>query len=201
MDAYETIPVEQIDPNDQELVEIHLRDSLIKSFMVIFTNEESQHLLLNKDLIDIAFNCLEYATECTIEAKNHVARLISIIFRYPQVQERLMAAEVVEGICELLSQKKQPDIIRYTIKACTYISMNYEFISQSKFSLNILKKMMSLLDVMAHRDDKYNIILTIKNILKGDKVNKKYFLDKYGTQRFFDIIISSKDMQIIEMCI
>jgi hypothetical protein len=39
-----------------------LRDALIKSFMVIFTNEKSQHLLLNKDIIDIAFNCLEFCS-------------------------------------------------------------------------------------------------------------------------------------------
>lgn len=38
-DEFETIPVEEINPQDHELVEIHLRDSLIKSFMVIFTNE------------------------------------------------------------------------------------------------------------------------------------------------------------------
>ena len=36
---YETIGVDMIDENDEELVEIHLRDSLIKSFMVIFTND------------------------------------------------------------------------------------------------------------------------------------------------------------------
>ena len=46
--------------------------------------------------------------------------------------------EVVKGICDLLMMKKHTDIIRYTIKACTYISMNYKFINDSKFSLNIL---------------------------------------------------------------
>ena len=137
-----------IDPTDTELVEIHMRDSLIKSFMVIFTNDKSQHLLLNKDLIDIAFNCLEFCNDCTLEAKHHVARLISIIFKFPQVQERLMAQEVVFGICDLLSQTKHLDIIRYTIKACTYISMNYDFIKQSQFSLVILQSMMVLLDTM-----------------------------------------------------
>lgn len=99
---FETIGVNLIDPKDNELVEIHLRDSLIKSFMVIFTNDKSQHLLLNKDLIDIAFNCLEFCKDCTLEAKRHVARLISIIFKFPQVQERLLAQEVVNGICHLL---------------------------------------------------------------------------------------------------
>lgn len=38
-DDFETINVNEIDPNDTELVETHLRDSLIKSFMVIFTND------------------------------------------------------------------------------------------------------------------------------------------------------------------
>ena len=37
----ETIEVEKVDPEDTEVVEIHMRDSLIKSFMVIFTNEKS----------------------------------------------------------------------------------------------------------------------------------------------------------------
>jgi len=62
----EQIDVDSIDPNDLETIDIHLRDSLIKSFMVIFTNAESQHLLLNKDLIDIAFNCLEFCNDCSL---------------------------------------------------------------------------------------------------------------------------------------
>jgi hypothetical protein len=79
----EAIDVNDIDPNDSEAVDQHLRDSLIKAFMVIFTNDKSQHLLLNKDLIDIAFNCLEFCSDCSLEAKRHVARLISIIFKFP----------------------------------------------------------------------------------------------------------------------
>lgn len=79
----EKVNVETIDPTDLDMIDNVLRDSLIKAFMVIFTNEQSQHLLLNKDLIDIAFNCLEYCSECTLEAKRHVARLISIIFKFP----------------------------------------------------------------------------------------------------------------------
>ena len=75
--------VENINQNNFELIAIHLRDSLIKAFMVIFTNSGSQHLLLNKDLIDIAFNCLEFSDDCSIQAKKHVARLISIIFKFP----------------------------------------------------------------------------------------------------------------------
>ena len=30
--------IDDIDPKNDELIEIHLRDSLVKAFMVIFTN-------------------------------------------------------------------------------------------------------------------------------------------------------------------
>lgn len=183
------------------MVEIHMRDSLIKSFMVIFTNEMSQHLLLNRDLIDIAFNALEFCEDCSIEAKRHVSSLISIIFRFPQVQERLMAKEVVRGICDLLRQVKHIEIVRNTIKACTYISMNYEFIQESEYSLEILRSFMYLLEKMENRHDRFNIILTLKNILKGDKAHKEFFLEKGGTKRFTNIILESEDLKTIEICI
>ena len=51
--------------------------------MVIFTNERSQHLLLNKDIIDIAFDCLENCNLISAEAKRNLARLMSIIFKFP----------------------------------------------------------------------------------------------------------------------
>ena len=77
-------------PNAQAQAEFaqsnnELRDALIKSFMVIFTNEKSQHLLLNQDIIDIAFSCLQYCDSISVDAKRNLARLISIIFKFPQV--------------------------------------------------------------------------------------------------------------------
>jgi alkaline phosphatase len=59
----------EFDDQDEEAMELVTRDSLIKSFMVIFTHDHSQHLLLNKDLIDIAFNCLEFCNDISMEAK------------------------------------------------------------------------------------------------------------------------------------
>ena len=47
--------------------------------------------------------------------------------------------QIVKGLCDLLQQTGHMDIVRYTIKACTYISMNYKFIKNSKFSKDILK--------------------------------------------------------------
>jgi hypothetical protein len=46
-----------------QIVERILRDSIIKSFMITFTDPSNQHLLMNPDLIEIAFNCIEYSTE------------------------------------------------------------------------------------------------------------------------------------------
>lgn len=63
--------------------------------MLVFTNEKSQHLLLNQDIIDIAFNCLEFCDSISIEAKANLSRLISIIFRFPQVQQFLKIPEVI----------------------------------------------------------------------------------------------------------
>ena len=108
---------------------------------------------------------------------------------------------VITGICDLLNQKKHIGIIRYTIKACTYISMNYEFIKKSQYSMKILQSMMRLLDTMNTKEDKYNITLTIKNILKGDKENRMYFLINGGTQKFIDIILESTDIKMLEICI
>ena len=85
--------------------------------------------------------------------------------------------------------------------------MNYDFIKMKDLSLKILKSMLNLLDEMEIDEDflgkwdRYNIIVTIKNILKGDKENKMYFLDHGGTQKFIDIILSSDDIQLMEVCI
>ena len=56
------------EPIDDIAVKQILRESLVKTFLVIFTNENSQHLLLNKDFIDLTFNCLEFTNELTDEA-------------------------------------------------------------------------------------------------------------------------------------
>ena len=88
-----------------------------------------------------------------------------------------MGGEVVQGIGPLLNLPKHKDIIRYTIKACTYISMNYEFIKSATLSVDILKEMLLLLESLPDKNDQTNIIMTIKNIIKGDKVNKQFFVD------------------------
>ena len=123
-----------------------LRDALIKSFMVIFTNERSQHLLLNKDIIDIAFDCLENCNLISAEAKRNLSRLMSIIFKFPQVQRRLMEEEVVLGICYLLQADKNSfEILHHVIRASTYISLNFNFVN-SELSLLVLQALNPLLD-------------------------------------------------------
>ena len=70
--------------------------------MVIFTNEKSQHLLLNKDIVDIAFSCLENVFLISKDAKFNLARLMSIILKFPQVQERLTNERIILGMVYLL---------------------------------------------------------------------------------------------------
>jgi hypothetical protein len=62
--------------------------------MIIFTNDESQHLLLNIDLIEIAFNCMENSTSITMEAQRNVARLTAKIVRFPKVQYKLIKENI-----------------------------------------------------------------------------------------------------------
>jgi len=83
-----------------------------------------------------------------------------------------MDTDVVDGICDLLQQKDHLDIVRFTIKACTYISMNYDFINAPTYSVPIIKEFIRLIDELKQRNDQYNIIYAIKNILKGAKENK-----------------------------
>lgn len=55
-----------------------------------------------------------------------------------------MSHEVVIGLNQLLERSEHLDILQNTVKACTYLSMNYEFVSAS-LSLDILKNLMPLL--------------------------------------------------------
>lgn len=60
---------------------------------------------------------------------------------------------------------------------------------------------MELLELLKKDQDQINIILTIKNILKGHKENKSYFYENGGTLKFIEIALDSKDLYLIEMCV
>ena len=62
--------------------------------------------------------------------------------------------------------------------------MNYEFIKNKDFSLKILSSMIFLFQQLKNNEDQRNIIFIIKNILKGAKENKLFFLENDGTQNF-----------------
>lgn len=168
--------------------------------MVIFTNESSQHLLLNRDLIDIALNCLENYGSCTEEAKKHVARLISIIFKFPQVQGKLMTSleAVVPGICDLLKLTKYPEVIAHTVQAVSYLSMNFGFISDQR-TQPILRRLLTLL--LKEQTDKEGILLAIRNLLRGDKASKMWFYKAGGTKHLLEIIAGSDNPTVLEHCV
>ena len=149
-----------------------LRDTLIKSFMMIFTNKKSQHLLLNIDIIEIAFSCLENAQLISSEAKINLARLISIIFKFPQVQERLFEEQVVQGIVHLLkcNLKEFDDtpLFHYTLKTCALISLNFKFVN-SHLSLPILQALMPLYKIYQERKKHLSYL-----DLKSNSVNSSH---------------------------
>ena len=62
--------------------------------------------MLNQDIIGIAFNCLENVFQISLEAKRNLARLISIIFKFPQVQECLINEGLILGIVYLLQNEQ-----------------------------------------------------------------------------------------------
>lgn len=78
----------------------------------------------------------------------------------------MLQHEVILGIKHLLEQIDELDIVKNTVKACTYLSMNYEFVS-SKLSLDVLQNLMPLM-YNFQGNDKMNLIYSISNILKGD---------------------------------
>jgi hypothetical protein len=61
--------------------------------------------------------------------------------------------------------------------------------------------MMILLEEMEQRNDQFNIVSTMKNILKGDKPNKMFFYEQGGTRKFMKIILDRTDLPMLEMCL
>jgi hypothetical protein len=54
-----------------------------------------------------------------------------------------MKREVILGVTNLLAVYEHRDILSNTIKACTYLTMNYDFVVQP-LSLELLKRLMDL---------------------------------------------------------
>ena len=156
MVAHKDFTIEKVAEKQAEL-----RDTIIKSFMVIFTSEKSQHLLLNKDIIDIAFSCLENVFLVSMEAKYNLSRLISIIFKFPQVQERLMNEAVILGIVYLLQSFNTADkkILSFLITASSYISLNFNF-ANSRLSLRILQALAPIMSSYLSEPDPRNSVMT-----------------------------------------
>lgn len=94
---------------DEARIHEMYQDAIIKSFMLIFANDYCQHLLLNEDLIVLAFNCLEYSTRITLEAQNNVAKLLAKVMKYPAIQARMLeeGSALIYGISSLLDLLSQ----------------------------------------------------------------------------------------------
>ena len=82
----------------------------------------------------------------------------------------MLKQEVVEGVAYLLTILHNSDIISSTLKACTYLTMTYEFVS-SPLSLAVLRNLMPLLDFLYKPNecsqDIINLVQSIANLVKG----------------------------------
>lgn len=91
-----------------------MRDAIIKSFMIVFTNESNRHLLLNTDLIDMANNCIEFGSQIKTEAQLKTARLLSLQLQFQRVQNRMVLTnqarsvigmyQLIEFLCQIDDQ-------------------------------------------------------------------------------------------------
>jgi hypothetical protein len=82
----------------------------------------------------------------------------------------MLKTEVVLGVAHLLTITHNPEIISSTLKACTYLTMTYEFVSKT-ISLAILKNLTPLMDLMIRGEectqDIINLVFSISNLAKG----------------------------------
>ena len=103
-------------------------------------------------------------------SRNKLARLISISIL---IQERLLRKEIISGISHLLEHTNETEMLRHTILACSYLSMNYNF-SSSPLSKEIIEKLVPLVPIFKDKD-LYVLLVTISKIMKGRDDNKDIF--------------------------
>ena len=222
---------------DEARIHEMYQDAIIKSFMLIFANDYCQHLLLNEDLIVLAFNCLEYSTRITLEAQNNVAKLLAKVMKYPAIQARMLeeGSALIYGISSLLdlldqsqeaiqslnltgdSQhahhkrcsaevwaiRKKLQTIEYILQACTYFSMNGNFVAYHTDSIVIMNSLLGILkshSIMSilNFQDKLNIIHIIKNVVKGPYESKKHFYNNKGISLLTSIVLKGINFHELE---
>ena len=166
-------------------MESQIKDSLYKAFMVAFTHESSHHLLFNEDLIEIALFCLEFWREISIDVKKKLARLISISIL---IQERLLRKEIISGISHLLEHTSETEMLRHTILACSYLSMNYNF-SSSPLSNEIIEKLVPLIPIF---NDKDLYILLHQVMRLCERLLYQFFSKIFHNLRRTDLDLKSK---------
>lgn len=65
----------------------------------------------------------------------------------------MIKPEVIKGVTHLLTVTDSfPDVISNTVKACTFMTLNFEFVSGTS-SINMLKNLMSLTEYFKRSKD------------------------------------------------
>jgi hypothetical protein len=154
-----------------------------------------------------------------------LSRLISIIFKFPQVQDRIIDELVVLGVVHLLTQTTgHKEIIRHAVRACGYIALNFDFVN-SDLSLEVTKALTPLLiaDVDECRENNENepanrsfenvsnltsdntsdrdaCIFAIANLLKGKSANAMHFVQTGCCERVMTVILQKETtMQQVDL--
>ena len=105
-----------------------------------------------------------------MDVKRKLARLISVS---TLIQEKLLKKEIINGICHMLEQKDEIEMLSHTVLACSNITMNYEFCS-SPLSYQVLSKLIPLIPIFKGKD-LYVLLITVSKIMQGRDDNNLLF--------------------------
>lgn len=75
-----------------------------------------------------------------------------------------MKKEIIMGICHLLEQHHEPEILHHTVIALSHLSMNSEFAS-SELSSEVMKRLVPLVTIFKDKD-LYVLLVTISKLIE-----------------------------------
>ena len=172
--------------------------------MIIFTNDQSQHLLQNQDLIEIALSCLKNSSEMTLDALKNVTRLTSMIAEFSDVQDQMInQPEVIQGVVQLIiaqcSQDNhsgyQIEVMSQLIRITNTLCKNMGLIKNPSLAKIMLEAQMKLLQhqKLFSCEFKYKILETIHNLVQTSSKNCCYLNELNGYEILTKIIIHGFD--------
>lgn len=95
----------------------------------------------------------------------------------------MLKDEVVLGVAHLLTKTHNTEIISPTLRACTFLTMTYEFVA-GPLSLCILRNLIPLMEILDNPSectkDIINLVDSVSNLVNGSDLNKLHFYEAKG---------------------